>query len=194
MLTVSTKLRPDSNKLLQLPSILNRINLDHLKFVNDEELNQQMLSTIKIPKNLKYLSETLPEPNYQPPIFRTIEKGHFLHTIQSTNPSSTKELKSHSLPKMNQIVGDSGPVFGKKTHLEGSVNTEKSAVFRSEKTVIKHSQKGINKGTLKLLSKEPSRGLHHYQDNQLLIQKYIDRKHTNHMYDPNMLKKRSKSK
>lgn len=65
-----------------------------------------MLNTIKIPKNLKYLSETLPEPNYDPPRVRTLEKSLFLKTLQNRKTSGGYDLKSSSLPKMNPIMSE----------------------------------------------------------------------------------------
>jgi NIMA (never in mitosis gene a)-related kinase len=43
-----------------------------------DEPNPEFMKTIIIPKNLHYLTERLPEPNYQPLKLKKIDKHNFL--------------------------------------------------------------------------------------------------------------------
>jgi NIMA (never in mitosis gene a)-related kinase len=40
--------------------------MDQSDFIRVEESNPDMLQTIKIPKNLQFLNDKLPKPNYNP--------------------------------------------------------------------------------------------------------------------------------
>jgi NIMA (never in mitosis gene a)-related kinase 1/4/5 len=81
MLNVNPASRPDCQQLLQNPVMLKRMKDAHLQEIDDNELKEEMLRTITIPKNLKFLSETLPKPNYEPLRLRVIEKHRFMNTI-----------------------------------------------------------------------------------------------------------------
>jgi len=64
LLHVSPHLRPTCDKVLKLPIVLNRIQ----KLFPEENFEQQeqnvLLNTIRIPKNILYLSDRLPKPSY----------------------------------------------------------------------------------------------------------------------------------
>lgn len=66
MLQVQPQSRPSCDKILSFPSIIKRMSDCHLKEVEDEELIDELMKTIKIPKNMQFLAETLPPPNYDP--------------------------------------------------------------------------------------------------------------------------------
>jgi len=44
----------------------------------DEELNNMLLNTIRIPRNLHYLTDRLPKPNYMPLKTKTVDKKQFV--------------------------------------------------------------------------------------------------------------------
>jgi len=50
---------------------------ENLLFEVDEGINI-LLNTIRIPKNMHYLTDRLPKPNYQPLKLRKIDKQRFL--------------------------------------------------------------------------------------------------------------------
>lgn len=64
MLRVNPAHRPSAEKLLHTPLITKR--LDQKLMVEPEELNPTMLKTIRLPNNLLYLTDRLPEANYDP--------------------------------------------------------------------------------------------------------------------------------
>ena len=63
-------------KLLLLPEITKRINDNHLIVAN--EGIPILLQTIKVPKQLHYLSKKLPKANYNPLKVQKLEKSVFI--------------------------------------------------------------------------------------------------------------------
>ncbi len=64
---------------MQLPSVIKRLEERHLMEV--DEGNPIFLNTIKFPKNLHYLTERLPAPNYEPLKIKKVEKSKFVQTV-----------------------------------------------------------------------------------------------------------------
>lgn len=64
LVQVSPQLRPNCDKILDMPSVKKRI--DKLFPEEDQFYNSQtdLLNTIRVPKNLLYLTDRLPKPNY----------------------------------------------------------------------------------------------------------------------------------
>jgi len=95
LLQVSPHLRPSCDKMLQLPAMIKRMEDKHLTEI-DEALNTNLLTTIRIPKNLHFLTERLPKPNYSPIKTRKVEKQKFLQTLagykDSQNTSGVEEV------------------------------------------------------------------------------------------------------
>jgi NIMA (never in mitosis gene a)-related kinase len=75
-LQVSPSVRPGCDKILQFPGVIKRMDEKILNSV--DEPNPEFMKTIIIPKNLHYLTERLPEPNYQPLKLKKIDKHNFL--------------------------------------------------------------------------------------------------------------------
>jgi len=59
-------MRPSCEKILEMPSIRKRIEK---LFPQDEfyDSNSSLLNTIRVPKNLLYLTDRLPKPSYDSP-------------------------------------------------------------------------------------------------------------------------------
>jgi NIMA (never in mitosis gene a)-related kinase len=66
LLQVSPQLRPTCDKILDMPVVKKRI--DRL-FPSNEfyDSKTSLLNTIRVPKNILYLTDRLPKPNYQSP-------------------------------------------------------------------------------------------------------------------------------
>ena len=75
-LQVSPSIRPNCDKILQFPGVIKRMDDKILNEV--DEAIPEFMKTIIIPKNLHYLTERLPEPNYQPLKLKKIDKHNFL--------------------------------------------------------------------------------------------------------------------
>ena len=114
LLQVTPHLRPSCEKILQFPSVLKRIEDRHL-FEVDEEI-PLLLNTIKFPKNLHYLTERLPAPNYNPVKIRKVDKLKYMQTMgakissvdeDSMNNESSFIKNNSGLPKiMNKKKND----------------------------------------------------------------------------------------
>ena len=63
MLKVKPNKRPTAARLLSSSIIVNRIEKGHLMEPADTEVSE-MLKTIRMPMNIKYLTSSLPEANY----------------------------------------------------------------------------------------------------------------------------------
>lgn len=64
---------------MQLPAVVKRVNDTHLLEV--DEGVPFLLTTIRVPKNMHYLTDRLPKPNYAPLKTKKIEKHRFLQTL-----------------------------------------------------------------------------------------------------------------
>ena len=95
LLQVSSQSRPSCDQILRHPIIQNRI--EYFKsYGSDDNLteDQALLKTIKIPKNLLFLSDKLPKPNYK-------EHGNPIHHGSNNQQhyrsfSNNRELESNS--------------------------------------------------------------------------------------------------
>lgn len=115
LLQITPHLRPNCDKILQYPSVLKRIEERHL-FEVDEEI-PQLLNTIKFPKNLHYLTDRLPAPNYNPVKIRKVDKMKYMQTMgakisnvdeESMNNESSFSKKNSDLPKIMRKKNDRG--------------------------------------------------------------------------------------
>lgn len=69
-------LRPTCDKILQMQTVIKKMD-DKLLYEVDE-INPSLLQTIKISKNMHYLTERLPKPNYSPLKLKKVEKLKFI--------------------------------------------------------------------------------------------------------------------
>lgn len=105
LLQVSPNMRPDADKLLKSP-LLAKYNIDKLIPILDDEQNE-LLNTIKIPKNLHLLTDILPKPTYSDSFITKKEKvmkvkelitNEDLHERESNFlPTITSESKLKSI-------------------------------------------------------------------------------------------------
>jgi NIMA (never in mitosis gene a)-related kinase len=66
MLKVNPLQRPSAEKLLQMPMIAKRLNKNLMLEPEEPIMKADMLKTIRLPNNLHYLTDRLPEANYNP--------------------------------------------------------------------------------------------------------------------------------
>ena len=74
-------MRPNCDKILELPAVIRMgEKLFKDQFYDDfQPQNNELLSTIRVPKNLLYLTDRLPKPNYD-----SAERRN--HNNRSQNP------------------------------------------------------------------------------------------------------------
>ena len=58
------------------------------------ERNPELLKTIKIPKNLHYLTDVLPKPNYQPLKTRSIDRENYIKSLMMNASKAIKKNRN----------------------------------------------------------------------------------------------------
>ena len=105
LLQVSPNSRFSCDKILTLPFIL--------KFFHERHLTQMdegipfLLKTIRVPKNLHYLKENLPKPNYIPLKIKNIDKKQFMQALigDKFDLSAYEETEIDSAKKLLKLIG-----------------------------------------------------------------------------------------
>ena len=103
LLQVNPKLRPSCDQILNHPIVQKRI--DYFKVitgenenkVNKNNNNKELLKTIHMPKNLIFLSDKLPKPNYDKSIKEEIEEN------DERNGISYREIEHKEINEGNNI-------------------------------------------------------------------------------------------
>jgi NIMA (never in mitosis gene a)-related kinase len=67
LIQVPPKMRPDCDQILELPIVVDKIQqlFPEDFFFDSDDKKFNLLSTIRVPKNLLYLTDKLPKPNYE---------------------------------------------------------------------------------------------------------------------------------
>ena len=90
-----------------MPASIKRMDEKHLMEI-DELLQNNLLNTIRIPKNLHFLTERLPKPNYTPMKIKKVDKHKFLQTLAGYKDSSLNvSLVEDNLMKIGSESVDS---------------------------------------------------------------------------------------
>ena len=64
-----------------------------------------MLQTIKIPKNLNFLSDKLPKPNYNPVKVIQLDRKNFFNTIGGGGVENSQSIENNKrLPKIGKKI------------------------------------------------------------------------------------------
>lgn len=105
----------------------------------DEANSNFLLNTIRIPKNIHYLTDRLPKPNYAPLKTKKIDKKRFLQTLAGYQEieevgsqyesirNSMPELSTHSnnhLPKLKHEEKDRESSINGKINSSGNNNED----------------------------------------------------------------------
>ena len=91
MLHLQPSHRVDCRRLLAMPFVQEKLD-DRFRVEADEKDNsQEFLSTIKIPENLIYLTQNLPQPNYEP------------IRLRKTTPMRSSDGEYHSQKPMKSV-------------------------------------------------------------------------------------------
>ena len=98
LLQVNPKLRPNCDQILNHPIIQKRI--EYFKIIKGEKesingnnfKNKGLLKTIHMPKNLVFLADKLPKPNYEEPIKEETEENNEDKNFMSFRENDKKEM------------------------------------------------------------------------------------------------------
>lgn len=119
LLQVTPHLRPSCEKILQYPAVLKRIEDRHLLEV-DEGI-PTLLNTIRFPKNLHYLTDRLPAPNYNPMKVKKIDKIKYMQTMGAKINIGEEDsfFNENSFTKKNNGNPDLPKIMQKKKNERG---------------------------------------------------------------------------
>jgi len=78
------------DQILKNPIVLKRI--EYFKNFTEENEDQSLLQTIRIPKNLLFLSDKLPQPNYERPSNKN-------HSFTKKNNNDLPDIRSLNIRK-----------------------------------------------------------------------------------------------
>lgn len=138
MLKVKSNKRPSAADILQIPMVSKRINEEIEVEKGIEPSNDQLLKTILVPKNLKYLSDILPKPNYEPIDF-TKSHQNITERSMEISPKVKKEdrFREMSVPILQQLPRNYG--LPKKPKIQNSqIN---NSIFTSNENARKDKYK-----------------------------------------------------
>lgn len=131
LLQVSPHLRPSCDKILQLPAIIKRMEERHLTEAEDAMQNA-LLNTIRIPKNLHFLTERLPKANYALLKTKKVDKHKFLQTL-----AGYKDLSSNHGTVEDMIRGSESVDSYKKDKEHGRIYLPPVGKETQNKDIIK---------------------------------------------------------
>ena len=102
LLQVSSIQRPSCEQILQHPIILKRI--EYFKSFGNEDENEDkcLLKTIHMPKNLLFLSDKLPKPNYN--YDKNFKKTNSVHTNNSKEEENQKYRSFNKIGNLNNNI------------------------------------------------------------------------------------------
>ena len=112
LLQVNPKLRPSCEQILNHPIVQKRI--EYFKTISGERENQNnnsgnnksLLKTIHMPKNLLFLSDKLPKPNYE----KHLKNEGTEINVQSYRSYQNEQKEIEEMPKINQYNSIPNPI------------------------------------------------------------------------------------
>ena len=150
LLKVNPKERPNCDDILKLPVIKKRLEFFQAQAGENEDLNNidegVLLRTIRIPKNIIFLSDKLPEKNYGKAKSHSKAMGRNIHkNIQNTNSSlpNLQVLNNLKEQNLNKIK-------------KNKDNTEDNNNLKEEKEKKDNNNNYSNLNNNKILRKENS--------------------------------------
>ena len=105
LLQVNSDNRPSCDRILKNVIVKKRIEYFNSFDYNDNEDNddQLLLRTIKIPKNLLFLSDKLPKPNYDKHMKNMVTSNSKMNIINYRSYTNNNKLENKIPPLINQI-------------------------------------------------------------------------------------------
>ena len=193
LLQVSSIQRPSCEQILQHPIVLKRI--EYFKSFGSEEENEDkcLLKTIHMPKNLLFLSDKLPKPNYDKQFKNTNNSGeeenknyrsfNKLANI-NTNNKNNKVLNTNEINKVNNNVLNNIKKPVKLIPLNNKMNNLSNIIEREKEKLL--LTKENEKQDILQMNKNKSNILHLREKNPKNI---LNRNNSNNFSDKILLKK-----
>ena len=137
LLKVNPKERPNCDEILKHPIVKNRLEFFQAQAGESEDLNNidegVLLRTIRIPKNIIFLSDKLPVKNYEK------AKSHFKGMGRNINKKNNIQNTNSSLPNLKVLNKLKGPNI---KHIEINNNDNKN--IKEDKDNDKDKENNIN--------------------------------------------------
>ena len=193
LLQVNSIQRPSCEQILQHPIVLKRI--EYFKSFGSEEENEDkcLLKTIHMPKNLLFLSDKLPKPNYDKQFKNTNNSGeeenknyrsfNKLANI-NTNNKNNKVLNTNEINKGNNNVLNNIKKPVKLIPLNNKMNNLSNIIEREKEKLLLNKEN--EKQDILQMNKNKSNILHLREKNPKNI---LNRNNSNNFSDKILLKK-----
>ena len=144
LLQVNPKLRPNCDQILNHPILLKRI--EYFKAITGEQdnnvnsnKNKGLLKTIHMPKNLVFLADKLPKPNYDNSIKEEIEENEEQHFISYRENEKRERNDLQNMKKYNSL---SNPVQMYE-HVNSLGNIQPGKNFKKLGIILKSNKIGL---------------------------------------------------
>ena len=193
LLQVNSIQRPSCEQILQHPIVLKRI--EYFKSFGSEEENEDkcLLKTIHMPKNLLFLSDKLPKPNYDKQFKNTNNSGeeenknyrsfNKLANINANNKNN-KVLNTNEINKVNNNVLNNIKKPVKLIPLNNKMNNLSNIIEREKEKLLLNKEN--EKQDILQMNKNKSNILHLREKNPKNI---LNRNNSNNFSDKILLKK-----
>jgi len=193
LLQVNSIQRPSCEQILQHPIVLKRI--EYFKSFGSEEENEDncLLKTIHMPKNLLFLSDKLPKPNYDKQFKNTNNSGeeenknyrsfNKLANINMNNKNN-KVLNTNEINKVNNNVLNNIKKPVKLIPLNNKMNNLSNIIEREKEKLLLNKES--EKQDILQMNKNKSNILHLREKNPKNI---LNRNNSNNFSDKILLKK-----
>ena len=160
LLQVNPKSRPSCEQILNHPIVQKRIeyfkSLSGEKENNNSGNNKSLLKTIHMPKNLLFLSDKLPKPNYDKHLKNN--EGQEIN-VQSYRSYQNEQKEIEEMPKINQY--NSIPNQGKNSGYINEINlnlNNNNKISEEKNNIINNKKVGLLLNNNKIVIMPPIGG------------------------------------
>ena len=182
LLQVNPKLRPSCEQILNHPIIQKRI--EYFKSIsgdkdnsNNAGNNKSLLKTIHMPKNLLFLSDKLPKPNYDKHLKNNNEGSEI--NVQSYRSYQNEQKENEEIPKINY---NSIPNPGYNKDINNSSSSSANKILEEKNNSSNNRKVGLILNNNKIVIMPPIKNLnqhHRYLINPNLPSLGIDKLYLN---------------
>ena len=162
LLQVNPKLRPSCEQILNHPIIQKRI--EYFKSIsgdkdnsNNAGNNKSLLKTIHMPKNLLFLSDKLPKPNYDKHLKNNNEGGEI--NVQSYRSYQNEQKENEEIPKINY---NSIPNPGYNKDINNSSSSSANKILEEKNNSSNNRKVGLILNNNKIVIMPPIKNLNQH--------------------------------
>ena len=196
LLQVNSIQRPSCEQILQHPIVLKRI--EYFKSFGNEEENEDkcLLKTIHMPKNLLFLSDKLPKPNYDKQFKNTNNSGEeenknyrsFNRLANINTNNKNKIVITNEINKENNIISNNIKKPVKLMPLNNKMNNLSNIIEREKEKILLNKEN--DKQDILQMNKNKSNILYlKDKNNKINNHLILNRNNSNNFNDKILLKK-----